>query len=40
MKLAKNLCTDMYWVYDFKNANAFMIEEYKQTRVQVFGNCE
>ena len=40
MKLDKNFCTDTYWVYDFKDTYAYMIEEYKQTRVQVFGNYE
>ena len=40
MKLVKNLCQPTYWVYDFKDTYAYMIEDYKKTRVQVFGNYE
>ena len=38
MKLVHSLCTPTTWVYDFKDAYVHLLEEYKSTRVQVFGN--
>jgi hypothetical protein len=36
IKLVHN--TDAFWLYDFKETYAFLLEDYKKTRVQVFGN--
>jgi hypothetical protein len=38
MKLLPELTTAAYWVYDFKDSYSHLLEEYKTTRVQVFGN--
>ena len=38
MKDVRSLCTPTAWVYDFKDTYIHLLEEYKSTRVQVFGN--
>ena len=40
MKPVTELCTTQYWVYDFKDVYMSLLEEYKTTRVKVFGNYE
>ena len=40
MKLLQQESTPQYWVYTFKDSHLSVLEEYKATRVQVFGDYE
>ena len=40
MKPIPDLSTPQYWVYDFKDTYMSLLEDYKKTRVTVFGNYQ
>ena len=40
MRLIPAKTTSDFWVYDFKETYNSLFEEYKKTRVAVFGNYE
>ena len=40
MKLVHTDSTNDFWVYDFKDTYASLFEQYKKTRVEVFGNYQ
>jgi hypothetical protein len=40
MKIVQTDSTTDYWVYDFKDTYSSLFEQYKKTRVEVFGNYQ
>ena len=40
MKIVHTDSTNDFWVYDFKDTYASLFEQYKKTRVEVFGNYQ